>query len=259
MALLFQSRTERDLKRPGYCAFFRMQNFISLVASGRLRQGEVITPNRLSELGFPKTERYLVLAAARHLGFIDEQNRITDILEQIVHSTGEEYGAKLRKVLEETYIDFYSMGLDLAHATQQEFKQAFQACNYEPLDMQVKMIALFKGLARMAGILPDEGKESQIGNGQINTLPTSIQSPNTVPLVPIEDTSMQKSSQSNGLHPSQTDVARVRKLIASFARLDNLAENANSSGVSLDTWLEYVKMSYDFLGDVLTQIERDKQ
>ncbi len=259
MTTLFQSRTQRDLKRPGYCAISHMQTFIYLVASGRLHQGEIITPRMLGiEFGMPKSEKYLVLAAARHLGFIDEQNCITDTLEQLVYSTGEEYKVRFRKVLEEAYIDFYHIGFDPVHSTQQELKQAFQKCNYEPLDMQVKMVALFRGLARMASILPDESKESQVGNRQPISSASSIPALNTVPLVP-EDTFMLKSSQSNGLHPSQTDFAKVRKLVTSFVRLDHLAESANSSETNLEIWLEYVKMSYDFLGDALTQIERDKQ
>ena len=161
-------------------------------------------------------------------------------------------------VLEDSYPEIFHSGLDLAHATPVEVKKAFEACNFEPVDMQMKMVALFRGLCRMAGIIQVESNEARATNGRNATESPSLPSLNAVPLVH-EDTSMQKSSQSNGLHPSQADFARVRKLVASIARLDQLAEGANSSETNLAMWMEYVKMSYDFLGDALAQIERGKQ
>lgn len=264
MPVPFQARTERDLKRPGYCALSHMQKFVSLVALGRLHQGEEITPRRLGvEFGFPKSEKYLVLAGARHLGFVDEENRITETFVQLVRAKGEEYREKFTKVLEDSYPGVFNAGLDLSHATQQEFKQAFHALNYEPFDMQVKMIGLFKGLARMAGIIPDESNGSQAGNGHVADTLSSTSPLNTVPLTLTELKSMPESSLSskmNGTLPIRTDYTVVEEILTSIEELhQELSQSIDWTETDQEKWEKFLKINHTMLGNALKLLKRARQ
>jgi len=215
----------------------------------------------LKEGGIHDAEVHLVKATARHLLLLDDQGCVTRELVELVNANGEEYRKILSELIEKAYPDIL-LQVQVAHATQQQLKDAFNRDRTYVLageQTQSKIVALFKNLCREAGMISDESEAFQVVSEQITTTSESTSSLDAVPLDLPEDTLMPEPSQSNGLRPSQSDVARVKKLVASFVRLDQLARNANWSEVTQAMWIDYVKMSYDLLGDALIQIERTEQ
>lgn len=268
MPVPFQARTERDLKRPGYCATAHERTIINLVASGQLHKGDKIIAKRLEdEFKIPRSERYLVMGALRHQGFIDEQSCITETLEQVAHATGEEYQARFKAVFEESYADAYKYGLDPACATQQEFKEAFQACNYEPHVMQPKMISLFKGLCRMAGILPDENAPSESVAHQTsdeqNTDAHSFAPPLNDVLPAYEEfkpvLESQPLSKTNGVTHAHSGDSPVEELLAAFEQLYDLRKSASWTEAYRAMWMQYLKINHNLLGIALELMERTEK
>ncbi len=143
-------------KRPGYSGTTNTLKPLSYLVSGQLATGMKLNPHLLEDFGISRSESYEVRISWRQLKWVDQGDCITERCEQLAHASGDEYQDLLVKDLKEAYLDIFEQLADPAHATHQELKDAFQKSGYEPISMQSKMIALFRGLCREAGLITDE-------------------------------------------------------------------------------------------------------
>ncbi len=140
--------------RPGYSPATATLKPLRSNASGQLSEGEKVTAHRLEDFGISLSDAYEVRIAWRHLQFVNNQDCVTRTYESLAHTTGNEFKLLLGKILKNAYSDVFNRlgerGVDLDHVVQQEWRDIFRDCQYEPANMQSKMITLFRGLCREA-------------------------------------------------------------------------------------------------------------
>jgi hypothetical protein len=126
----------------------------------RFRSKGLPTPIDAEVLGRAGVSLSLIprtLQALRLLDLIDESGAPTDTLESIRLAPEAEYPATLAKWLEATYADVLQF-VDPATATESNLTDAFRS--YQPQGQQPRMITLFTGLFRAAGIGPEKAVAS---------------------------------------------------------------------------------------------------
>ena len=94
----------------------------------------------------------LIRITLRHLGLLDQDNRITSACEHLVHASDEHYRALLQTQLKVAYSDLFERLDILPFVDHKLLKETFTQCGYEPVSMQQKMITLLKGLSTEAGM-----------------------------------------------------------------------------------------------------------
>jgi len=109
---------------------------------------DVLARASVSDSLIPRT-----LHSLRALDLIDEQGVPTEVLESIRLAPEASYKAALAKWLEATYADVLQF-VDPATADESKLRDAFR--NYQPQGQQSRMITLFSGLFRAAGIGPEK-------------------------------------------------------------------------------------------------------
>ncbi len=165
--------------RPGYSPATATLKPLRDNASRQLSIGDKGTARRLEDFGISSSDAYEVRIAWRHLQFVNgHDDCVTGVYEGLAHASDNEFKLLLGKILKSAYSDVFDRlaerGVDLDHVTQQEWRDIFRDCQYEPANMQAKMITLFKGLCREAVFepyIPQEpgqqitGTQSQIARG----------------------------------------------------------------------------------------------
>lgn len=259
-----QPKMKSRKKRAAYATLSNIYKAILLHKEGKFNPP--IDANKLLALEIPEWDVFHVVHSLEDLT-LTRDGYPTDTFTRLAsafQTDQVEYQKLLTSLLRDAYADVFqhfSNFDNLTHVSREQYNMAFK--DYEFPKQRRKMITVFKGLCREAGIIdettPDESEASQAESAQNTDTPSLISPLDDGPLVVEEDTPVTELSQPNGSHPSQSDITRVKKLVASFVRLDQLARNANSSEATQAMWIDYVRMSYDLLGDALMQIERTEQ
>jgi len=242
-------------KRAGYSTPRDTLKVLSPLASSKLTKGAKVTASLLEDVGISSSDSYEVRIAMRHLGWVDDQDCITETYEHLAHTTGAEYRAQLRANVQEKYADILDRRINPTQATLQEMKDAFRDCDYEPANMRSKMVALFKGLCREAGIISQERETPQATGEQSNDTPSSMPLLTDVPLAPDEDTSMADSLQSKAnaaIHASSFD-SLIAELIDTLSQLAKRRKSANWTEADRVIWVKYLKMNFALLEKHLTE------
>lgn len=121
-----------------------------------------------------------VLHSLRALDLIDERGMPTQVFEAIRLAPEAEYKPTVAKWLEATYADVLQF-IDPATADEAKLRDAFR--NYQPQGQQGRMITLFSGLFRAAGIGPEKATAAaprkKGGNGGPKIRPTPPRGPDT--------------------------------------------------------------------------------
>src|SRR5712691_571884 len=164
--------------RPGYSPATATLKPLRSNASRQLSEGDKVTAHRLEDFGISLSDAYEVRIAWRHLQFVDNQDCVTRTYKSLAHATGNEFKLLLGKILKNAYSNVFNRlgerAANLDHVAQQEWRDIFRDCQYEPANMQSKMITLFRGLCREAIFetsIPQESNQQitetqfQIGNG----------------------------------------------------------------------------------------------
>jgi Family of unknown function (DUF5343) len=247
-------------KRPGYGSAENYDKGLSAIGRDHLPIGTKVTPRWLEVQGIPPSDAPPVLYAYRFMGIVDEHDGLTETGLGLAQATGEDKQASLRANVEDSYSDVFHR-IKPPHANIQQIREAFRDCQYEPVAMQGKMVSLFRGLCRAAGITLDEDEKSQASRKQIIGTPSSMPSLTDVPLTHDGNEPMAKLPHSpnlNGTTHASSDLSLVKKVVASFAELDQLAKSSDWTEADQAKWLNYVNMSYHMLGNALELIERNE-
>jgi hypothetical protein len=119
------------------------------------RQGlpESLDKSFLERVGINEGVVNRTLQALRFLKLIDEEGNLTETLKEIKKLSDEDYQIQLTKILKESYRDVFEV-IDLADISEKALINAFR--HYEPSGQRTRMITLFAGLCKEAGLF-DEG------------------------------------------------------------------------------------------------------
>jgi hypothetical protein len=128
-----------------------VNNVLGVVARFRERGlPETLTPHELTRIGIPEGNTSRTLQALRFLGLIDEEGHHTPAFSRLRIASTAEYPSTLAELLREAYSDIFRI-LDPAEANEIDLNDAFRG--YHPQAQRSRMVVLFLGLCREAGLL----------------------------------------------------------------------------------------------------------
>jgi len=110
---------------------------------------EVINNDLLRIAGVPEGAWYKVMQTLRFLGLIHEDGRPSETFEALSGATEDQYRELLEKVIREAYRSEFNV-IDPGQDPQPKIIDAFRP--YKPRSQTARMVILFQGLCREAGI-----------------------------------------------------------------------------------------------------------
>jgi hypothetical protein len=111
---------------------------------------EPVTSKSVTPLGIPEGNATRATQTLRFLKLLDEEGYLTERFKLLSKAPSEEYPGLLEQVLRDAYPIVFN-ALEPATATDQQYTNAFRL--YEPGAQRHRMITLFKGLCREAGLI----------------------------------------------------------------------------------------------------------
>jgi hypothetical protein len=129
---------------------------------------ELLTATDLERIGVPSGMAPRTLRALRFLGLIDEGGNRLAPFEELKRAKKEEYPQRLAEIVRGAYLPVFQI-VDPAQDSDTDLDDAFR--HFEPSAQRAKMIALFRGLAEEAEIIP-KGKPRQREGGSRRPEPT---------------------------------------------------------------------------------------
>ena len=226
-------------KQGGYCTTTNLMKIEIPVATGLCHEGDEMTVKMLEDLHIHRAEVHLVRAAARSIQFLDKNNCVTEKLVRYVQTSGDEHRAILVEGLHYGYPDIFERFKDtnLAQVSHKEWRQAFIDGNYQPSakSLQPKVIALFKGLSRIAGLLPGdesishEENISHLANGHVHDiqhseLPATVVTPKSHEGKPMQEIPQARATSIVRLPPKYPAIAGQVAALQSFLQMPTSSE-----------------------------------
>lgn len=114
---------------------------------------EPVDTASLERAGVARSMCPRTLRALRFLGLVDEAGFRTESFERLRAASSGDVPSALRRVLQNAYRDILAK-TDLRRATDGDLDEAFRG--FEPPAQRPRMVAMFRGLAAQAGLLPQE-------------------------------------------------------------------------------------------------------
>lgn len=138
-------------------------NVLTVIRQARERGlKEPVTSSSITTIGVAEGNATRTMQTLRFLKLLDEEGYITSTFRLLSNAPSDEYPSVLAQVLTDAYGDVFKV-LDPAKASDQQYVNAFRL--YQPKAQRNRMIILFKGLCREAGLI-------QGGVPEILTRPT---------------------------------------------------------------------------------------
>lgn len=126
-------------------------NVLTIIRHARDRGlKEPVTSKSITTLGVPEGNATRTMQALRFLKLLDEEGYLTERFKLLSNAPSDEYPGLFEQVLRDAYPLVFN-ALQPATATDQQFVNAFRL--YQPKAQRPRMIILFKGLCREAGLI----------------------------------------------------------------------------------------------------------
>ncbi len=231
-------------------------NVLTIIRHARERDlKESVTSKTITTLGVPEGNATRTMQALRFLKLLDEEGYLTESFKLLSNAPSDEYPGLLEQILRDAYPIVFN-ALNPATAADQQYVNAFRL--YQPKAQRTRMIILFKGLCREAGLIPGgapemstrprvttpkSGKPSPWANGVKKTSPE----PKDAPLHPeTDDVSDQQASHSETVTPimSTTEYTIMKGVLSRlpFGKKWTQAERRK--------WLRAVAANVDMLFEI---------
>lgn len=142
-----------------------------------------LTTASLERVGVPASMGPRTLQALRFLGLIDEDGTRLEAFEQLKRAKTDEYPAQLAEIVRAAYLPVFTV-VDPATDTDTAIADAFRG--YEPGAQRGKMLALFRGLCSVAGVIqgdrrPKGGAPKKPTGGALAPRPKPPKKPTAIP------------------------------------------------------------------------------
>lgn len=216
---------------------------------------DTLTQRVLASIGIPDGNVSRTLAAFRFLKLIEEENgECTATFQRLARATDEEYPEQLAQVIREAYKTVFTY-VDPADDDTIKLNNVFRQ-HYNPQAQRTRMVTLFLGLCREAGIVsgslpeprlrtkrPPASKEHTVRQ---NKVPRMVQMPE------VEQTSLFQAPPSPSL--AQTRAAYIPDVDGYYAMcmetLKRLPTDHKWTKGQRVRWLEAIRASVDLLVEV---------
>jgi len=140
------------------CPYAPYTNVLMVIRHIRERNlKEPVTSQSIAIIGVAEGNASRTIQALRFLNLLDEGGYITPTFKMIENAPDGEYPEVFGQVLQDAYKQVF-MALNPTTATDQQFENAFRL--YQPKAQRSRMIMLFKGLCREAGIISGGAPET---------------------------------------------------------------------------------------------------
>ena len=236
----------------GLCPYAPSGNVLTVIHQMRERGLKApVTMQLITTVGVAEGNASRTLQTLRFLNLIDEEGYHTPNFELLGNAPSDEYPEVLGQILRDAYKNVF-MVLDPATASHEQLQNAFRY--YQPRAQRQRMISLFKGLCREAGLMP-EGSETprrsrsttpskstmSFASSRKQPVTESITSQN--PLGPTAVTSQTNYQQQNGILQEYTLLLNL---------LHQLPKGTEKKWTSTrrEKWLQAVTANVDLLIDV---------
>jgi hypothetical protein len=117
---------------------------------------EALSVPELVRLGIPEGNAGRTLRTLRFLGLVDDEGHCTALFEGLGRASTSEYPEVFGNILREAYEDIFVI-VDPADTNPTQLEDAFR--HYEPQAQRERMVRLFVGLCREAGLMPGGPRE----------------------------------------------------------------------------------------------------
>ncbi len=228
-------------------------NVLTVIRHARERDlKEPVTSQLITTIGIPEGNATRAMQALRFLKLLDEEGYLTESFRLLSNAPSDEYPGLLEQILRDAY-ELVFMALKPATATDQQYINAFRL--YQPKAQRNRMIILFKGLCREAGLIPGgapelltrprvtadkPSKSSASANGAKKTQPE----PKDAPLHPDTDhVSTQQASQSETVTP----ITSTQEYMIMKGVLSKLPFGKKWTQTEREKWLRAVAANVDLL------------
>jgi hypothetical protein len=188
-----------------------------------------LEPNKLHNLGIPVRDKHIIIDTLQDWGLADNALHPTERFNRLirVYEVDQEqkaYQDIMKEIKEETYRE---ISADPARATPSQLKEAFE--KYKPASEVPKMVSLYRGLCREAGLIPPlEGIPRQSGGKfapkpkatlEVEEHDNNALGSNTATHIHEERTSgVQKMETSNASASNQSLIDVIIELLRDFRR-----------------------------------------
>lgn len=152
-----------DAAADNYAPYASYKNVQAVITRYRDRGlPDPLTNAELERIGIPGGMAPRTLRALRFLGLVDEDGNRQEPFERLKRATTDEYPGQLAELVQSAYLPVFQI-VDPAQDSDTVLADAFR--RFEPSAQREKMIALFRGLAEEAEIIP-RGKPKQREGGR---------------------------------------------------------------------------------------------
>lgn len=194
-----RTRSEEGNRRP-YAAAANVTAVVDRVR--RINLPDRVNSEFLGVVGVPEVSRGRVAEALRFLGFIDDGGRPTDVLRSLAGAHDDEVRDLLAAAIREAYAEDFTR-VDPSQDPQPRIIAAFR--RYQPRSQSPRMVMLFLGLCRAAGIpVLDAPRERQMQGNRSNSRPRAASGNGTEPNRKVGRTSG-VAKVAGSIHPNQVD------------------------------------------------------
>ena len=226
-----------------------VHNVLSVIR--RLRDRGLPDPLTLEELtriGIPEGNAPRTLAALRFLNLVNDEGWRTQSLDRLGQASTDEYPEALAEIVREAYAPVFTV-VDPAEDSEIALNDAFR--HYQPQAQRGRMVTLFLGLCREAGIIPGGPPRRKT-----KVRKTATERPGPRPVKQTAQTPIEATAEAQlAAIPAETGVDY--RLVS--ALMQQLPKDGKWTHAKRDKWVEAVSASIDFLTNIVEEEDSGDQ
>lgn len=206
-----------------------------------------VTPANLETIGIPKGGESRVFRALCFLDLIDAEGQQTPAMERIALASSAEYQGVLTEVIQSAYSAVFTI-VDPAQDSDVAISDAFR--RFEPAAQRDRMVALFNGLCRDAGIVESQARakrhteRTRKTSGHQRNRPKTQEPAHT----PSGDERVETASETS-VNPAGIDYSLIAAVI------DQLPSDGRWTAPRRELWLAAVTATTDLMVKVVEESE----
>ncbi len=238
-----------DTELEKLCPYAPYTSVLTVIRHMRERDlKEPVTSQWIATIGVAEGNTSRTIQALRFLDLLDEEGYLTPNFKALGNAPSHEYPVLLEQTLRDAYKHVF-MALDPANASDKQFEDAFRY--YQPRTQRQRMIMLFKGLCREAGIIaggaPDASPRPRTNSSKL-TASSGTKKPQPQPK---NETPLQQ--EIHQIHPPAMNQAITDQELTLLQGVINQlpVKTKRWTQARREKWLQAIQANVDLLIDIV--------